>query len=147
MSVVTAPPGAQVSVMTPAVGEWQKLGKGPLKVDGLVVVRKRYPDGAIDYWLYDGARVLPPNLEKPSYASPAYAAGADYPLELVFLATLPGYTDAASIVKINRYELDRLFGQADPALKVELKLPRAAAGTPPPAPGAPTPRPGESMPK
>lgn len=103
-------------------------------------MHKAYPDGEDDYWLHDPERVLPPNPAKPSYASPAYAAGNDYPLDLTVMATLAGHTPAAKIIRIGRHELRRMFTEPVPAIAIDLKLAREAAG------GA-TPGAGESMPK
>src|SRR5687767_1142520 len=83
LDVRTTPPGAAVTAaIAGREGEARKpLGKAPLTIPGLVIVRKVYPNGTKDYWLYDGAAALPANSAKPSYATPAYTAGALYPLD------------------------------------------------------------------
>jgi hypothetical protein len=144
--VETTPPGAAVSVLTTGSKKAVALGSSPLALDRLFITCKIYPSDEIDYWLRDGAHVLPMNAQKPPYASPAYLAGNDYPYELWFVASLPGHKTAVETVRIDRWRLKRLLDEPNPTIKVALWLPRVGLGEGAGAGGAP-PKVPESIPR
>jgi hypothetical protein len=127
--VNTAPQGATVSALVVGQHEPRKLGKAPVKVSSLVIVRKRYPDGTVDYWLRDPRAVLPRNDEKPGYASPAYAAGSDYPLDLYLYATWAGSPETAEHLRLGRFKLASLFDAPDPTIQVTLSRAQGGDGS------------------
>ncbi len=139
VTVQTVPPGAEVTVLPPGGAEVRKLGRGPLEIEGLTIVRKRYPSQSVDYWLLDEVSVLPANPAKPWYASPEYSAGNDYPFDLIFRATSPGYEPVLASLLLDRGALKRLFEQQrgnTANVEVVLRLvptPPAAPSLPPPA--------------
>ncbi|HVY60753.1 MAG TPA: hypothetical protein VHF22_03830 [Planctomycetota bacterium] len=140
--VETAPPGAAVRVAAlaspgaaDARPQVRALGTGPVEVRGLVIVRKTYLSGATDYWLSDGEDRLPSNPRKPTYASSAYAAGGLYPLDLLFVASSPGFADGAERLRLDAAALADLWERREKTIRVPIQL----AVAPPPA-AAPRPR-------
>jgi hypothetical protein len=127
----TTPPGAAVAV-APASHpkDVKKLGTAPIQIEGLVIVRKTYLNGTSDYWLYDGLAALPPNPEKPPYATPAYAAGGDYPLVLEVVASLDAHAEARTTLTVDRARLERLF-EADAPPRIAVEMPMSRPGTMP----------------
>lgn len=97
------------------------LGRGPVVIDGLTIVRKRFLSGEVDYWLRDDRHALPPNPAKPAYASGEYIAGADYPLVLTFAAAGGAGGEASGAVRIDRDTLAKLYAEREPAIQLELR--------------------------
>ncbi len=96
-----------------------------------------FASAADDYWLRDRQAILPPNLGKPSYASPLYKAGNDYPLTLQFVARRDGWLPGRRILRVDRVLLQRLYGEREPTLRIVVPLERDTArrgsGRTPPA--------------
>jgi hypothetical protein len=132
ITIESAPPAAHLAIAAGSGAPPRPLGSTPLVIDGLSIVRKTFVSGATDYWLQDGRRALPPNPRKPSYASPAYSAGNDYPYDLTLTASREGFEPATTTVRIDRSTLRRLFEERAPTLRVELRLEKRAAPSPAP---------------
>jgi hypothetical protein len=113
--------------------EARPLGRAPIEVPKLTIVRKEFPSGAVDFWLMDGGGTLPTNDAKPAFASPEYSAGNEYPLDLVFTATLAGFEPTVEKVKIDRSTLQFLSDHKRPEFGIAIRLKHGAsptAGTP-----------------
>ncbi len=137
----TDPPGAIVAVTASDEAKPKLLGEAPSERTGLFVVSKRYPSGVVDYWLLDKTSTLPPNPDKPSFASPLYSAGNDYPFTLTFVAALPGRKPATSHIVIDRARLREMFESSNPSLRIELLLDEVPKIEPEPEPEPPAPEP------
>jgi hypothetical protein len=147
--VLKAPEGAAVTVQAAGSPDAKPLGAGPeIRLEKLRIVRKIFPNGAIDYWLKDGKGELPANAAKPAYASPDYSAGNDYPLELSFAASLSGFDTALASLTFGREELEQLFADSVNApARIEIALaPKASPAPPPEEPKQLTPVPAVPLP-
>jgi hypothetical protein len=142
--VVTQPTGAPVAVTADgevAQGLPRGLGTSPVRLEGLLVVEKRYVNGTSDYWLLDRQGSLPRNPGKPAYAALEYSAGNDYPLVLKFAAARNGYEPATTALRIDRDLLQNLMKKAGSGplqVTVEIDLNGRAPAR---APAAPSPAP------
>jgi len=116
---------------------WRSLGSAPVEVTGLVIVRKEFVSGSIDYWLEDRGAALPPHPDKPSFASRPYIVGNDYPLLLDVEARRPGVPTATSRVRIDAADLERAYGEGKLTFEVPFSSPRGAAGGPKPSAAPP----------
>ena len=130
--VESYPSGASISVRcTSAEGDTATavpLGRAPLTVERLSVVRKVFVSGEADYWLRDYARKMPANSSKPPYASPAYLSGNDYPYRLAFTGTLEGASATATIV-IDREAMRRAYEAGEGTIQVKLNVAHSIAPT------------------
>ncbi len=131
LKIDTVPPGATIAASTPVEGGTRLLGIAPVMIDSLAIVRRRYPSGAVDYWLRDAEHRLPPHPAKPNWSSGAYLAGNDYPLQITFAASLGDGSRATRRLLFDRALLRRLFEQEQRELSLKLELRKrksAAAG-------------------
>lgn len=126
LRIETVPTGATIAASTPVAGGTRLLGLAPVRIDSLAIVRRRYPSGAVDYWLRDADHRLPPHPAKPNWATDSYIAGNDYPLEITFAASLGGGRRATKRLLFDRDTLRRLFEEDEREIRLKLRLARAA---------------------
>jgi hypothetical protein len=123
--IETYPSGAAVTAQS-LEGLPVALGNAPVTLDRIAIVKKRFVNDELDYWLRDYSRKLPQNLAKPTFASPAFLAGNDYPYRITFTGTLEGST-ATATVTFDRESLRRTFETGDGEIQVKLNVANSIA--------------------